>query len=99
MAKYEACYDSLEGMKTHDKPNHTVHLMFDFVVRTEVWEITTLAEGWPKGDQGNTSSMVCFQRNRVGHKRNVNKKRTTQDCCNAANDIWAIRQKIQPTSV
>ena len=36
MAKYEACYDSLEGMKTHDKPNHTVHLMFDFVVRTEV---------------------------------------------------------------
>jgi len=23
----------------------------------------------PKGDQGNTSSMVCFQCNRVGHKR------------------------------
>jgi len=23
----------------------------------------------PKGDQGNTSNMVCFQRNRVGHKQ------------------------------
>jgi len=54
----------------------------------------------PKDDQGNTSNMVCFHCNRVGHKTkpvsNVKNKWTTQDCCNAANQYEPSGRKFSP---